>query len=65
MYWQGVWFGPAFGLPEGLPGVGFLTIHNAHRNETKNDGTQGAIASINELRAQAVNEAAVHAIGKQ
>ena len=37
----------------------------AHRNETKNDGKQEAIASINELRAQAVNEAAVHAIGKQ
>ncbi|MFZ0236055.1 MAG: hypothetical protein WAL37_01575, partial [Xanthobacteraceae bacterium] len=44
---------------------GFLRSHDARRPQTKNDEKQEAIASINELHAQAINEAAVHAIGKQ
>jgi hypothetical protein len=60
-----LWFGPAFGLPDGLPGVGFLRSHDAYRRQTKNDRKQEAIASIKGLRAPAVNEEAVHALGKQ
>jgi hypothetical protein len=51
MYWQGVWFGPAFGLPDGLPEVGFLTIPRCSSPQTKNDGKQETIASVKELRA--------------
>jgi hypothetical protein len=48
-----LWFGPAFGLPDGLPDVGF---HDAHRWQNKNDRQQEAIADVKEVSAQAFHE---------
>jgi hypothetical protein len=33
--------GPAFGLPDGSPNVGFLRSHDAHRRQSKNDVKAG------------------------
>jgi hypothetical protein len=65
MYWQGCGLAPRLACQTACRAWGFLRSHDAYRRQTKNDRKQEAIASIKGLRAPAVNEEAVHALGKQ